>query len=159
MRVRRISVIGAGSFGAGGEDRWLETEAESLGKLIADKGWELVCGGLGGVMEAACRGAFLAGGSTLGLLPGQDVDSANRWVSIPVATGLGQMRNHLVVLNGVAAVACGGGAGTLSEIGHALKSGRKVVAIGKWSELDGVIPATGAVEAVSKLKIILDGER
>lgn len=159
MRVRRISVIGAGSFGDDDEDRRLEIEAVTLGRLIAENAWELVCGGLGGVMEAACRGAFEAGGITLGLLPGRELESANRWVRVPVATGLGQMRNHLVVLNGAAAVACGGGAGTLSEIGHALKSGREVVAIGKWSELDGVIPAKDAVEAVSKLKIILDGER
>lgn len=115
-----------------------ETElslAEALGQLIAVAGHALVCGGRGGVMEAACRGAKLAGGATIGILPGYDRDEANRWVDHAICTGLGEARNAVVVASGQAVVAVGGGFGTLSEIGLALKLGRTVVALESW-ELD-----------------------
>jgi uncharacterized protein (TIGR00725 family) len=96
-----------------------------------------VCGGLGGVMEAACRGAAGAGGTTLGLLPGTDRHDANPHVSVAVATGLGEGRNALVVRAADAVVAIGGGYGTLSEIALALKAGKPVIGLGTW-EIDGV---------------------
>ncbi|HUY99250.1 MAG TPA: TIGR00725 family protein [Thermomicrobiaceae bacterium] len=109
--------------------------AAALGRAIAGAGHALVCGGRGGVMEAACRGAKLAGGSTVGILPGYDRSAANRWVDHAICTGLGEARNALVVASGQVVVAVSGGFGTLSEIGLALKMGRTVVALGSW-ELD-----------------------
>jgi uncharacterized protein (TIGR00725 family) len=96
-----------------------------------------VCGGLGGVMEAACRGAKSAGGTTLGILPGIDRSDANEFVDVAVPTGLGEARNALVVRAADALVAVGGGYGTLSEIALALKAGKRVVSLGSW-EIDGV---------------------
>jgi uncharacterized protein (TIGR00725 family) len=148
---KRISIIGAGTCGP-------ETEAvaERLGMLIAQNGFDLVCGGRMGVQRAACRGAKSAGGFTLGLLPGLDFTQANEFVDVPVITGIGHMRNFLVVKNGDAAVAVEGGAGTLSEIGLALKSGIPVVAIGRWSGIDGVHPAKDADEAMNAVKTLVD---
>ncbi|MBI4804662.1 MAG: TIGR00725 family protein [Desulfovibrio sp.] len=148
---KRISIIGAGTCGP-------ETEAvaERLGVLIAQNGFDLVCGGRMGVQRAACRGAKSAGGFTLGLLPGLDFAQANEFVDVPVITGLGHMRNFLVVKNGDAAIAVEGGAGTLSEIGLALKSGIPVVAIGRWSVIEGVHPAKDADEAMNTVKALVD---
>jgi uncharacterized protein (TIGR00725 family) len=148
---KRISIIGAGTCGP-------ETEAvaERLGMLIAQNGFDLVCGGRMGVQRAACRGAKSAGGFTIGLLPGLDFGQANEFVDVPVITGLGHMRNFLVVKNGDAAIAVEGGAGTLSEIGLALKSGIPVVAIGRWSGIDGVHPAKDADEAMNAVKTLVD---
>jgi uncharacterized protein (TIGR00725 family) len=87
---------------------------------------------MGGVMAAACRGAREAGGTTVGLLPGTNRDDANRWVSVPVVTGLGELRNGLLVRNADAVIAVGGEFGTLSEIALALKIGRPVVALASW---------------------------
>jgi uncharacterized protein (TIGR00725 family) len=110
----------------------------------------IVCGGLGGAMEAACRGAKGAGGTTLGLLPGLDRRDANPYVDVAVPTGLGEARNALVVRAADALIAVGGGYGTLSEIGLALRTGKRVVGLGTW-EIDGIEPASSperAVEAV-----------
>ncbi len=110
----------------------LEAVAEAAGRAVAESGALLVCGGLGGVMAAACRGAVAAGGTTVGLLPGTDRRAANPWVTVPVATGLGELRNGLVVRAADALVALGGEHGTLSEIALALKLGRPVVGVGSW---------------------------
>ncbi len=115
--------------------------AEDVGALVAEARCGLVCGGLGGVMEAACRGARSRGGLTLGLLPGVDRDAANGWVVVAVPTGLGEARNALVVRAADAVVAVGGGWGTLSEIALALKAGIPVVGLGTW---DAVAPGSGA---------------
>jgi len=121
--------------------------AEEAGAAVAAEGCGLVCGGLGGVMEAACRGARSRGGVTVGLLPGLDRDAANGWVVVAVPTGLGEARNALVVRAADALVAIGGGWGTLSEIALALKAGVPVVGIGTWEPvLDGKV-ATGVVTA------------
>ena len=111
--------------------------AEEVGAGLAAAGAVVVTGGLGGVMEAACRGARSRRGRTLGILPGDDRDAANGWVEIAVATGLGELRNGLVVRAADAVVAIGGGHGTLSEIALALKLGRPVVGLGTW-EVHGV---------------------
>ncbi|GAA0555130.1 TIGR00725 family protein [Halorubrum ejinorense] len=128
----RVSVIGGSSIGP-------ETArvAEALGGRLAERGHVVVCGGLGGVMEAVCRGARDAGGETIGILPTDRLADANPHVTTPIATGLGHARNALVVMNGDAAVAVDGGSGTLSEIGLALAQGRAVAGL-DTHEVDGV---------------------
>jgi uncharacterized protein (TIGR00725 family) len=111
--------------------------AEEIGAGLAAAGAVVVTGGLGGVMEAACRGARSRRGRTVGILPGEDRDAANGWVEIAIATGLGELRNGLVVRAADAVVAVGGGHGTLSEVALALKLGRPVVGVGTW-EVHGV---------------------
>jgi uncharacterized protein (TIGR00725 family) len=125
-----IAVCGANE--ATEEERTL---AEAVGRAIATAGCALVCGGRGGVMAAACMGAKAAGGTTIGILPGNDRSDANEWVDFAIPTGLGQARNALVVASGDAVIAIGGGFGTLSEIGLALKIGKLVISAGSW-ELD-----------------------
>jgi uncharacterized protein (TIGR00725 family) len=138
--------------GAGGEDvePALLVAAEEVGALLARAGAVLVSGGLGGVMEAACRGARGAGGTTLGILPGSDRAAANAFVDVAVATGMGELRNGLVVRCADALVAIGGGYGTLSEIALSLKAGTPVVGIGSW-DIDGMRAAADAPEAVAAI--------
>jgi uncharacterized protein (TIGR00725 family) len=126
-----VAVVGAGEASA---DEL--AAAEEVGRLLAAREAVLVCGGLGGVMEAACRGAKEGGGSTVGILPGRDRAAANRYVDVAIATGLGEARNALVVRAADVLIAVGGGYGTLSEIALALKGGTPVVGIGSW-ELAG----------------------
>ena len=106
--------------------------AGAVGRLIAERACTLVCGGLGGAMAAACRGAKEAGGATIGIIPGYDDRAANPWVEFVVCTGLGQARNALVAATGHALIAVGGGWGTLSEIALGLRLGRPVVLLGGW---------------------------
>jgi len=128
--------------------------AEEVGAGLAALGAVVVTGGLGGVMEAACRGARSRRGRTLGILPGEDRDAANGWVDLAVATGLGELRNGLVVRASDAVVAVGGGHGTLSEVALALKTGRPVVGVGTW-EVDGVVQAATASDAVQRIAGLL----
>ena len=122
-----IAVIGPGRCSAAEA-----AVAEEVGAAVAEAGAVLVCGGLGGVMEAACRGARSAGGETVGLLPGFDREDANGWVRIAVPTGLGEARNALVVRSADALVAVGGAFGTLSEIALGLRAGLPVIGLGTW---------------------------
>ena len=130
--------------------------AESVGEILAQQGATIVCGGLGGVMEAACRGAKSKGGLTIGILPGQDPSTANPWVDIPIVTGIGEARNVAVVKSAQAVIAIGGRYGTLSEIAHALKSNIPVIGLNTWSlsrngrEDNSIIQANNATEAVDK---------
>ncbi len=142
----RVSVIGAGNC-----DAQTALTARRLGRLLAEAGYDIVCGGLGGVMRAACQGAAEAGGLTIGILPSASRDEANEFVAVAIATGLGIMRNALVVSNGEAAFAVEGGAGTLSEIAMALKTGKPVIALGQWSGLAGVIRAESPEDAMKIL--------
>jgi uncharacterized protein (TIGR00725 family) len=119
--------------GAGDADRATAKAAETIGRLLAEGGATVVCGGLGGVMEAACRGARSAGGRTIGLLPGIRRADANAFVEIAIPTGLGEARNVLVVRAADAVVAVGGEFGTLSEIAFALKTGVPVVGYRTWA--------------------------
>lgn len=150
-RVRLMSVIGAGQC----DERTAEM-AERVGFELARRGWGVVCGGLGGVMEEVCRGARRAGGLTVGILPGDDPRAANPYVDIVIPTGMGEMRNALVVRAGEAAIAVAGEYGTLSEIALALKIGKPVVGLHTWSLLKngvqdaGIIPAQSPLEAVEK---------
>ena len=120
-----------------------------MGRLLAEHGAVLVCGGLGGTMEAACRGAKQAGGTTVGLLPGESRSDANPFVDVAIPTDLGEARNALVVRAADAVVAVGGGYGTLSEIALALRAGKRVVGLGTW-EIDGVVAADGPEAAVAE---------
>jgi len=128
----RVSVIGGSR-----PDPETEAIAESVGSLLAERGHGIVCGGLGGVMAAACRGARAEGGHTVGILPGADPRAANPHVETAIATGMGNARNALVVLNGSATIAVGGASGTLSEIGHALDLDRPIAGL-DTHDIDGV---------------------
>jgi uncharacterized protein (TIGR00725 family) len=130
--VAYVAVVGPGDASPG------EIEsAEAIGRGIAQAGDVLVCGGLGGVMAAACRGASSAGGLTIGILPGSDRAAANEWVRVALPTGLGELRNGLVVRAADVVVAVGGAYGTLSEVALALKTGVRVIGLGTW-EIDGI---------------------
>jgi uncharacterized protein (TIGR00725 family) len=142
--VDYVAVIGAGEDVAQG----VLADAEAVGAQLARRGAVVVCGGLGGVMEAACRGARSVGGTTVGILPGDDRLGANAWVTVALATGLGELRNGLVVRAVDAVIAIAGGYGTLSEIALALKAGKRVVGLGTW-EIRGMIEAADPVAAVA----------
>lgn len=149
-RIRYVAVIGSGD--ATDEQVAL---GEQVGREVAKAGAILVCGGLGGVMEAACRGAKASGGTTVGILPGSDREAANRHVDIAVATGLGEARNAIVVASSDSVVAVGGEFGTLSEIALALRAGKPVVGLNTWElhrdgrQVEGVMPADDAARAVA----------
>ena len=120
----RIAVIGGSKAGEQTYERGVE-----VGRLLGERDHTVVCGGLGGVMEAVCKGARGAGAETIGILPGEARRAANDWVTTPIATGLGNARNVVVVCNGDAGIAIDGSTGTLSEIGHALDFGRPVAGL------------------------------
>jgi uncharacterized protein (TIGR00725 family) len=123
--------------------------ARAVGAGLARAGAVVVCGGRGGVMEAAARGAAEAGGTSLGILPGASRDEANEHVTFAVATGMGELRNGLIVRTADAVIAIGGGYGTLSEIALALRIGRPVIALGSWElGLDDITRAADPDEAV-----------
>ena len=142
MTRRYIGVIGAGEC-----DAELGRLAEAVGRQIASGGAALVCGGMGGVMEAACRGAKAAGGTTIGILPGPDRADANPYVDVAIATGINEARNLAIIRTADALIAVGGSYGTLSEIGFALKAGKRVVGLRSW-EIKGMVAAATAEEAV-----------
>jgi uncharacterized protein (TIGR00725 family) len=107
--------------------------AEEVGREIARRGAVLICGGMGGVMEAACRGATEVGGLTIGILPGENRREANPYVQIPIMTGIGYARNVVVVKSAQVIIAIDGSYGTLTEIGYALQAGIPVIGLGTWS--------------------------
>jgi uncharacterized protein (TIGR00725 family) len=152
-----IGVIGGGNVSS----KVTET-AEAVGREIARRGAVLVCGGLGGVMEAACRGAHAEGGLTIGILPGEDRRAANQYVKIPIATGLGYARNLAVARSSQAVIAVDGSYGTLSEIAFALQGGTPVIGLGTWElsrkgQADGgIIAAKDPEEAVNKAFELID---
>jgi uncharacterized protein (TIGR00725 family) len=123
--------------------------AEQVGRALARAGAVLLTGGLGGAMEAACRGAAEAGGLTVGILPGAERAAANPHVAVAIATGLGELRNGLLVRAADALIAVGGGYGTLSEIALALRAGVPVIGLGSW-QIDGVERASSPAEAVGR---------
>lgn len=126
-RAPRIGVMGPGTA-----DKDVCEKAYRAGRLIAERGGVLVCGGRGGAMEAASRGASEAGGVVVGILPGVSESEANPYVTIPIITGMSHARNAINVWTSQAVIAVGGSFGTLSEIALALKCGRPVVALGSW---------------------------
>lgn len=138
----RVSVIGSGVADSNVVER-----AETVGRLLAERGHTVVCGGRDGVMEAACRGAVEAGGQTIGILGTERIEDANDCVTVPIATGIGHARNALVVMNGDAVVAIDGASGTLSEIGFAGIYDRPVAGLGTH-DVAGVEPVASPREAV-----------
>jgi len=128
-----IGVIGAGQCSPK-----VYNQASELGHLIGKNDWVLFCGGLGGVMEGAAKGCYKAGGMTVGILPENEKNSANPFITLPIATGLGEGRNLLVVRASDVVVAIAGGYGTLSEIGLALKIGKPVIGLKTWPGIDGI---------------------
>ena len=137
-------MIGPGDASAG-ERR----EAQAAGGRLAEGGAIVVCGGRGGVMEAACEGAKKAGGTTVGILPGPDRAEANEYVDIALPTGMGEMRNALIVRAADAVVAIGGKWGTLSEVGFALKAGKPVVGLATF-DLEGIERAESGEQAAGR---------
>ena len=158
-RKKIIAVIG-GEQPSAAEAR----HAEEVGRELARHGAVLVCGGLGGVMEAACRGASLEGGVTIGILPGDRPEAANPYVQIPIVTTIGYARNIAVVKSAQAVIAIGGAYGTLSEIAHALQSNIPVIGLNTWALSkngqpdNSIILAQNPTEAVSKA-LDLAGDR
>ena len=146
-----VAVIG----GSRASRQDIET-AEAVGRELARRGIVVVCGGMGGVMEAACRGASFEGGITVGILPGESRKDANEYVQIPIVTDMGYARNVAVVKSARAVIAVGGSYGTLSEIAHALQNGIPVIGIDTWSlSRDGklnkaIITAENAADAIEK---------
>jgi uncharacterized protein (TIGR00725 family) len=136
----QVSVIGSGTEH--------EENAEQVGRLLAERGATVVTGGLGEVMAAAARGAKGAGGTTVGILPGQTRMDGNRWLDHVVVTGIGHGRNLAVVASGDAVIAVGGRYGTLAEIGFALTLGRPVVVLEPGWQVEGTQRAQTPEEAV-----------
>jgi hypothetical protein len=145
QRRIQIAVIGGGSC-----SQQVRQLAEEVGSEVARRGAILICGGLGGVMDAAAWGARNAGGLTVGIIPTYDATSASRWLDVVVATGFGHGRNVIVAASGEAVIGLPGEHGTASEIALALTLGRRVIGLGAWEEHPGVIPARSAHEAVDK---------
>jgi uncharacterized protein (TIGR00725 family) len=152
-RARQIAVIGSSRCEQDSESWRL---AEEVGRLLAEAGAAVVCGGRGGVMEAVALGASGAGGSVIGILPGVDPEEANPHCTHAVASGAGQARNLAIAASGEATIAIGGEWGTLAEVAHARNLGRPVIALRSWSvsgagDMEGgpgVVEAGGAEEAV-----------
>jgi uncharacterized protein (TIGR00725 family) len=142
----RVSVIGGSEVGSA-----TYGVAREVGRLLGERDHTVVCGGYGGVMEAACRGASEAGGHTVGILKGTDPTEGNAWVETGIATGLGDARNALVVMNGDACIAVDGAAGTLSELGLALVYGKPVAGIDTHDlgGFEGFEAVAGPAEAVA----------
>ena len=131
-----------------GSGRAHEERAEEVGRLLARRGCTVVTGGRGEVMAAAARGAKSAGGTTIGILPGETRGDANAWIDHVVVSGIGHARNLAVVASGDAVIAVGGRYGTLAEIGLALTLGRRVVVLEPGWQVDGTLRASSAAEAV-----------
>jgi len=149
--ARQVAVIGSGAEH--------EARAEEVGRLLAERGCTVVCGGLGEVMAAAARGAKSAGGTTLGILPGETPRDASQWIDHAVATGVGHARNLGVAASGDAVIAVGGAWGTLSEIGFAGVLGRPVVILEPGWEIEGIPRAATPEEAVELALALLSASR
>ena len=148
-------------IGASNATEWELSTAERVGRLLADAGCVLVCGGLGGVMDAAARGSAAGGGVSIGILPGDDRVDASRHLTVAIASGFGEARNAIVARSADAIVAVGGEFGTLSEIALALKMGKPVIGVGTWElgrddlAKDPIVRVETPEEAVDKLRRFL----
>ena len=131
-----------------GSGREHEARAEEVGRLLAERGCAVITGGLGEVMAAAARGAKSAGGTTIGILPGESRAEANEWIDHAVVTGIGHARNLAVAASGDAVIAVGGSWGTLAEIAFAMRLGRRVVVLAPGWDVDGLDRAATPAEAV-----------
>jgi len=145
-----IGVIGAADASPGGIEK-----AYQVGQLLAHRGAVLACGGLGGIMEAASRGCYEAGGEVIGILPGNNALSANRYVTHPVVTAMGHARNVILVQTSAALIAIEGGYGTLSEIAIARKLGKPLVLLDSWQNIDETFTAESSQQAVDSVFSLL----
>jgi hypothetical protein len=156
MNAAYVAVIGASNA-----TEWELSAAERVGRLLADAGCVLVCGGLGGVMDVAARGAAAGGGISIGILPGDDRVDASRHLTVAIASGFGEARNAIVARSSDAVVAVGGEFGTLSEIALALKMGKPVIGVGTWElgrddlATDPIVRAETPEEALAELRRVL----
>jgi uncharacterized protein (TIGR00725 family) len=156
MATPYVAVIGASNATG-----WELSTAESLGRALASAGCVIVCGGLGGVMNAAARGAASADGVSIGILPGDDREVASEHLTVAIATGFGEARNAIVARSADAVVAVGGEFGTLSEIALALKMGTPVIGIGTWElgrddlDRDPIVRVNDVAEAIEALRGVL----
>ncbi|MFQ5432789.1 MAG: TIGR00725 family protein [Nitrospinota bacterium] len=149
-RTKNIAVVGAG--GGSAVDSLIIETAYEVGREIASMNWTLICGGLGGVMEAASRGASENGGVAIGILPGYDHSDGNPYLNFVIPTGLGHARNAVIAAASEGMVALGGRHGTISEVALALKMGKPVAAILFPAAVEGVISVSTAREAITALK-------
>lgn len=143
--IQKIGILGAGLC-----NPEIAAIAEQTGRIIAERGAILYCGGLGGVMEAAAKGAFEAGGMTVGILPGSKSTDANPYIKIPIMTDMGYARNVILVRSCDVLIAIAGSYGTLSEISLALKMWKPVIGLNTWENLKGVYYVSSPEEAVGK---------
>lgn len=146
-RLKTIAVFGG--------SRCSEQEYEisrAMGQILARENIAIICGGGSGIMEAVCRGAREEEGLTIGILPGNDPSEANDFIKIPIATGMGIARNSIIVRSAPVCLALFGAYGTLSEIAYGLQLGKPVVCMGRWSEIEGVIPATNLQQAIREIQ-------
>ena len=146
LKNRRIAVVGAGIA-----DEGTYQIAYTMGKLLGEKGAIVYTGGLGGVMEAACKGASEAGATTVGILPGHKPEEANPYVKVLVFSDMGHARNVILIRSVEAVIAISGGYGTLSEIALALKMWKPVIGINTWENIPGVNYVSSPEEALAKL--------
>lgn len=149
MRLQNKRIIGV--IGQGGScTQKILFLAEEVGKGIARRGGIVICGGLKGVMEAACKGAKLENGLTIGVIPGTQKSDANKFVDLPIVTGLGEARNSVIVRTADVVIAVGGKYGTLSEISFALAFGKPVIGLNTWENIKGIIYMDTPFSAVEK---------
>ena len=153
MRARQVSVIGSGDA-----PTELAAVARELGRGLAEAGLTVVCGGLGGVMEAVCEGVAERGGTSVGVVPGESSIDANAFATVVVASGVGHARNLAVVASGDVVVAVGGSWGTASEIALARTLGRQVIVLdeGPAIEGEGIVAAGDVTDAISLVREALD---
>jgi len=149
--TKAIAVIGARAC----DDR-ISLLAEQMGELLAKSGYTIICGGLGGVMEATCKGAKANNGTTIGILPGDNPNDANPFVDIAIATGMGVSRNLIIIRSAIAVVSISGGFGTLSELAFALQLEKPVIGLGSWDVSDQIVTASDPEDAMDKLNGLLE---
>jgi uncharacterized protein (TIGR00725 family) len=147
---KTIAVIGARDC-----DKEMYRVSEELGYLLAKNGFVIICGGLGGVMEATCKGAKKYGGVTIGILPGSDPQDANSYVDTVIPTGMGISRNLIIIRAAAGVIAVNGGFGTLSELAFALQMQKPVVGLNTWDVSDKIFSVATPQEAVSKISGLL----
>ena len=141
-----VAVIGAGEC-----DQDIYRLAYDAGRALAQSGYRIICGGLGGVMEAVCRGVREAGGTSIGILPGDDPGAANAYVDIPIATGMGIGRNIIIIRSADVVLAIDGSYGTLSEIAYALQLGKPVIGLRTWQVSEKIVHCNNIAEAVNEI--------
>ena len=147
---KTIAVIGARVC-----DDEIASLAEHMGRLLAENGYTVICGGLGGVMEAVCKGAKAKNGKTIGILPGNNPVEANPHIDVSIATGMGVSRNLVIIRSSMAVIAISGGFGTLSELAFALQLEKPVIALQSWDVSENVTIASDPEDAIEKLKNLI----